>query len=132
MKITELMLGDWYKWEAEGKSYFYRVTKETFNEEESIPNFHPIPLTAEILDKNEWKHIKWESHDIVVNEYWVLDNGTTHLEIKRNTLAVWLDYEKDNYGVYADYLLPNPLSVHSMQHALRLCGLNELADSMVI
>jgi hypothetical protein len=30
MKVTELQIGDWYTWEAEGKKYPMQVTKETF------------------------------------------------------------------------------------------------------
>lgn len=61
MKIDELMVGDWYYWEAEGKLYPYQVKPEDFVKEE-IPNFQPIPLTSEILKKNGWVLKEWGSH----------------------------------------------------------------------
>lgn len=54
MKIDELMVGDWYYWEAEGKLYPYQVKPEDFVKGE-IPNFQPVPLTKEILEKNNFK-----------------------------------------------------------------------------
>ena len=53
MKVEELMIGDWYWWEAEGKKYPMQVTKDSFRLfDEDISNFEPIPLTPEILEKN--------------------------------------------------------------------------------
>lgn len=51
MKAEELMIGDWYYLESEGKMYPYQVTAEDFVKGET-PNFQPIPLTPEILKKN--------------------------------------------------------------------------------
>lgn len=53
MKVEELMIDDWYWWEAEGKKYLLQVVKNTFTlSDEDISNFQPIPLTPEILKKN--------------------------------------------------------------------------------
>jgi hypothetical protein len=55
MKVTELMIGDWYYWEAEGKKYPMQVTKDTFKlSDEDISNFQPIPITEGFLTKNDF------------------------------------------------------------------------------
>lgn len=91
-----------------------------------------IHLTSEILEKNGWKH-HYQKDELYECDFWTFDNGI-HIELNvgKNCLTIWQDYEKNNDGIYADYLLPNPSSVHQLQHALRLCGLNEMADNIQI
>ena len=56
MVKTELMIGDWYKWYADGKYYYYQVVSPTFQLDDStISNFEPISLTKEILLENGFK-----------------------------------------------------------------------------
>lgn len=53
MKVDELMIGDWFWWEAEGKKYPMQVKAEDFAlSDDDIANFEPIPITEEILKKN--------------------------------------------------------------------------------
>ena len=78
----------------------------------------PIPLTPKILEKNG---------------FWVMkkvDNGAEEY-IAYAIDGLIFHYNRDN-----DYYFPNtPISwkyVHELQHALRLCGLNELADNFKV
>ena len=53
MKKSELMIGDWYMWYAEGQTYYYQVTPETFSlDDDTISNFKPIVPTKEFFLKN--------------------------------------------------------------------------------
>ena len=90
-------------------------------------DLEPIPLTAEILEKNgwerdrdkEWKynnsHIlsrycyQWERQNVKIEMDEGLEGFTTNLIIGRRFYAV-----------------------HELQHALRLCGLDERADNFKV
>ena len=75
----------------------------------------PIILTPEILEKNGW-----ESDGIFMER-----------RVDENTFFVWANgynvvlYQNGNYMCDCKY-------VHTLQHALRLMGLNELADNFKI
>lgn len=76
----------------------------------------PIPLTAEILEKNGfWKgcYVGYFQHNSLNN---------LGIDIGKN---VGLGYFLDNPILEVQY-------VHELQHALRLCGLTELADNFKI
>lgn len=80
-----------------------------------IDSLNPIPLTPEILEKNGWK------------------------EMPSGTICYWDKTNKSN-DIICDSGLPFsflgrtfcPKYVHELQHALRLCGLNELADNFKV
>ena len=99
-----------------------------FDDKDEQPQ--PIPLTNDILRNNDWRERPLVlSLDYSVLSYnFVKDEGDTHLEIKRDTLIIWFNYEK---GLYADIIIPIKY-VHQLQHALRLCGLDELADNFKV
>ena len=75
----------------------------------------PIPLTPEILEKNEWKE----------TEYWhEYKDGNTIIQYSLSNIwgiinGVEIEHFKCEY-------------VHQLQHLFRLCGLNELADNFKV
>ena len=72
----------------------------------------PIILTPEILEKNGW----WYD----VEDMWLHDE-------------VDFGIERQNGGFQCYNINQIKLdSVHTLQHALRLCGLNELADNFKV
>lgn len=72
--------------------------------------FEPVPVTREILEKNGWK---------CKGDYMILNIGG-------NTLY-WV--ENLNCGLYKNkYNMCTCKYVHQLQHALRLCGFDTLAD----
>lgn len=128
MKATELQIGDWVGRVFDDKRIIedYRQvdwirTGEIgmrYQKVWSIGCIEPIPLTPEILEKNG---------------FWVMEKVNNGAEeyIAYATAGLMFHYNRDN-----DYYFPNtPISwkyVHELQHALRLCGLDELADNFKI
>jgi len=91
----------------------------------------PIPLTEEILEKNGWKCTDkqiWDS-DYYINAVFEYD------EITHSHLAL---QQFDEFGTFAfgvNSCLWEGFSicyVHELQRALRLCGLNDLEDSIIL
>lgn len=76
----------------------------------------PIPLTAEILDKNGFK---FNPFSIGFYEY------------KSEYGNVSCGFDTDYWQFYVNNcIIPNHFHyVHELQHALRLCGLDDLADN---
>lgn len=121
MEAKELMAKDWI---YDG-SINIQVTPEnifdiyTGNWDE--PN--PIPLTEEIFKANGWKKngayndyiLKNETYDFVGYNF---DNH--HLRIR-------IDPETGEQDLFVSVH-----NVHELQHALRLYGLNDLADNFVL
>ena len=75
----------------------------------------PIPLTSEILEKNGWKE----------TEYWhEYKDGNTIIQYSlSNIWGIINEIEIEHFK--CEY-------VHQLQHLLRLCGLDELADNFKI
>ena len=126
MKATELMIEDWVLW----KNKYVKVVGTSaivysFGqidvllaycnddgagiEKHDISKISPIPLTPEILKENGW----WYA----VEDMWLHDK-------------VDFGIERWNGGFQCYNINQIKLdSVHQLQHALRLCGLYELADN---
>lgn len=121
MKAKELMIGDWVKINYRGK--FVKVTAihdglidttaiSPLKEDE----YEPIPLTAEILNKNFPKSCD--------NDYWV--DGDFPI------IGYSIPCHTDGYRPYVEVSIYDPARVmefelylnyvHELQHALRLCG----------
>ena len=113
MKANEMMIGD--KVMVKVLSQIpdtYVLHAWTANDYSRDIQVKPIPLTAEILEENGW---------------WF------------NVLDEWLHDEADfgierwNGGFQCYNINQIKLdSVHQLQHALRLCGLDELADNFKV
>lgn len=126
MKKEDLMIGDWYCWEAEGKQYHFKVDKTVFIADDStVFNFQPVPLTREILDKN-FKCIEGD---------WIIkgDEYGDRIEIVFNSLgkkdySVYVCSEKIGFFV-ADTIECNLLVdiyyVHELQHLLKVLNIDK-------
>ena len=104
MKAADLMIGD--KVMVKVLSQIpdtYVLHTWTANDYSRDIQVKPIPLTPEILEKNEW----WYDEVSFCIEKW---SGFQCYDID----SIKLD------------------SVHQLQHALRLCGLNDLADNFKV
>ena len=148
MKANELMIGDWvaYKHKYMSEALLcevisidaphgefilrylqsddidefgnkdYRVIKTRYEDTFSIP------LTAEILEKNGGR---------IKNVCDGYDEWT--IEIESNYSWWLLTITKEIDGGYEYNIDSFPIHyVHELQHALRLCGLDELADNFVM
>ena len=114
MKAKELMIGDWVtfvngKGERIADSQIDINSLYTAINAPNILQFQPIPLTAEILEKNGF--IKYNDHRVLyvhINEY----NGYA---LRLNT---------DDYGWHlTDNRFIRVDSVHELQHLLRFLNL---------
>ena len=133
MKATELQIGDWV-----GRVFDDKRIIEDYRQVDwirtgeigmryckvwSIGCIEPIPLTPEILKKNGF---------VFDCGFWTIANPrynnvrmVTYYSIGDDVADVFLGHWAfdENYAI--DY-------VHELQHALRLCGLDELADNFKI
>lgn len=124
MKANELMIGDWVEITEPAIKGYYQALEIKRNETLGVvigryyfmwgDYIKPIPLTAEILEKNGWR---WND----TREGYVSD--TFNLEWDIVSHVAWL-HIGEGFIVFT--------YVHELQHALRLCGLNELADNFVV
>ena len=116
MKATELMIGD--KVTVKVLSQIpdtYVLHTWTTNDYSRDIQVKPIPLTAEILEKNGWKD------DGLWHEY--LDDNATIQSCLPDMRGIINGIEIKDFQ--CEY-------VHQYQHLMRLCGLDELADNFKI
>lgn len=120
MKANELMIGDWVKDVSPNGVFFYKHIDHSDIDHcfYGRATYAPIPLTAEILKKNGFVF------NCCGRRYWyegfglALDYGARGKELYLRLLRI-------NRHVHIHY-------VHELQHALRLCGMNELANNFKI
>lgn len=81
----------------------------------------PIPLTEEMLKANWFYHPKF-------------DDGTEvkYIMAYDKDGLMWLNKEKDYFFISSSDAYIHIYFVHELQHALRLCGLSDLADNFKI
>ena len=85
----------------------------------------PIPLTPEILWKNGFNFIRNSDTTSVGNREWIYEG----LEISTSSLY------RGGSGPYYISIYDSVITceyVHQLQHALRLCKLDELADNFKV
>ena len=126
MKQTDLMIGDWVR--IKGHLDYDKV--QEIARDESMQwyisfacsatlfrayEFEPVLLTPEILEKNGW-----ERNGIFMEK-----------RIDENTHLSWTDICGSVLS-QGNYYMCDCNYVHTLQHALRLCGLNELANNFKI
>ena len=133
MKIGDLSIGDWVQdnygncvkvagiWQ--GCNFNYQVDLHRDGAIGTILpcNIHPIPITAEILEKNGF--VRGNRGDFY--HYHRLDkNRTLYIHASTNGWRVEITY--DAAGILrTTHLMPDMNSVHDLQHALRLAGLDK-------
>ena len=120
MTIEELMIGDWYIWEAEGKQYKFQVNAATFSlTKEDIANFMPVPLTNEILEKNGFR--------LIQSDPTYISQGGVWLANWFHKCGLELGCNSDGTGIYFNVVDMNiPVKyVHQLQHILRICNVQE-------
>ena len=133
MKATELMIGDWVCLKDDTKCEFPLKVDGVLTDDISLEGegflggvdglIRPIPLTAEILEKDGFVFDSdfWTIADPRYNNVRMVTYYSTDDYVADAFLGHWAFDE--NYAI--DY-------VHELQHALRLCGLDELADNFKV
>lgn len=84
--------------------------------------FEPIPLTAEILEANFGEK---EDHNCGEGYYFYGGNDGENCVVDGTLIIGRTSYDEYDLALPVRY-------VHELQHALRLCGLDELADNFVM
>ena len=151
IKCQDLMVGDWV---ADMYGYIMQIIfvgngYVSFEDDEGNPcqiddkynKPAPIPLTPEILEKNNWY---WGLTSDEKNftscamgaydPHWVYDKdaGEISLFFHKDTDGGALRIADQRFNRRFDFFWCDTLYVHELQHALRICGLNELADNFKI
>ena len=108
----------------------YYVGEDRCHSEDKIEG---IPLTPEILEKNGF-------YDSYTKRYYkrFYSNGCFDIAISlvyreievSKVCGAGTDCEEEEYG--SSIVFGNDICVHTLQHALRLCGLDELADNFKV
>ena len=142
MRANELMVGDWVCYSkpnnyytkveeirctSDGEEYYircHRDSKDTFLEQLKYEDFsvdilHPIPLTSEILKKNDFKYGDGYGYSFV-NRKELSGDGFEEEKVYINTALNTLII----YTAASSIHLPVKY-IHQLQHALRLCGIEK-------
>lgn len=133
LKISDLSVGDWVQdmdgnygrvegiWQ--GRNFSYQVDRNRDGVIGTIAacNIHPIPITAEILEANGWK--KGQRGEFY--HYLQLDKNST-LYVHASTNGWRMEITYDVAGILrTTHLMPDVVSIHQLQHALRLAGIDK-------
>ena len=145
MKLTDLAILDWVlinntphriqaidSIDAEilADDELYYVGEDRCHSEDKIEG---IPLTPEILEKNGFYDSYTKRYYKRFGSYVCFDIAISlvYKEIEVSKVCdAGTDCEEVEYG--SSIVFGNDICVHTLQHALRLCGLNELADNFKV
>ena len=118
MKATDLMCGDWVYCYGKPTKISILTNANIIATEIGDGVITPIPLTAEILEENK-----------------VMDKN----KVSCQEMTKGLLYSRNENSYSISILFQNKVALvmaiqyaHELQHALRLCGLNKLADNFKI
>lgn len=134
MKATELMISDWVE-TSQGDRQITTIGKyiATFGTDpeldaDNFSHLQPINLDAYILGRNGFKYFQDEEYPEV--EAYRLDVDDVKISIIHSFgddyFTAWIHRNDDN-----DVNIPVHF-VHELQHALRLMGLEEMADNFKV
>lgn len=108
----------------------YYVGEDRCHSEDKIEG---IPITPEILDKNGFYDRNTQGYYKRFGSYVCFDIATSliyrEIEVSK-VCGAGTDCEEEEYG--SSIVFGNNICVHTLQHALRLCGLDELADNFKV
>lgn len=142
MNTNELMIGDWVY-----NSYHMKNIQWNYGEM-FCPNgqpvigrdLEPIPLAPEILEKNGFDSesfltTEWE-RKVYFKEFSGCVVESDDIGYTFGTIRYWNkqagDGSPEDWGAMYESRIEGLHYVHELQHALRLCGLTDLADNFKI
>lgn len=135
MKTTELMIGDKVMVKVLSQiPNTYVLYTWTTNDYSRDIQVKPIPLTPEILEKNGW------SLDPILQCYtstplWLYGEGSINLLLQfptKQSAGSLKIIDNQKIRNLSDFTWKDRLYIHELQHTLRLCGLDKLADNFKV
>ena len=142
MKLTDLSIGDLVlinntphriqaidsiDAEIQADDELYYVGEDRCHSEDKIEG---IPVTPEILEKNGFEMFKYDGW---VHYYRIFGNSAIPFVLHSMIGGEMLSQEVDIFSTSTDTNCGIEINyVHELQHALRLCGLNEIADNFKV
>ena len=145
MKANELMIEDWVDVDEPNKyaGAIGRIMSLQFHNNENAAYFQmsiqgkfghctievcsddlrPIPLTAEILEKNGFRII----FDDELHISYFQDIKSFHIEVKIDKIGIYQKLSIFN-GLGDGVTITECQFVHQLQHALRLCGIDKTIE----
>ena len=132
MKPQDLMIGDWVKCtnpycEGHRVDYISELEDEIGVDGEiwDLTDVIPIPLTQEILEKNEFENItsRLESSEQYIHLYEINDDIV--IGELPSGFNICIERYNGDYDVYEHFQFCSICFVHELQHALRLCGIEK-------
>ena len=143
MKATDLAIGDWVCLKDDTKCEFPLKVDGVLTDYISLEGegflggvdglIRPIPITPEILEKNGFydRNSQWYYKIFLLNDCFDIAISLVYREIEVSKVCgAGTDCEEEEYG--SAIAFGNDICVHTLQHALRLCGLDELADNFKV
>ena len=118
MEKKDLMIGDWvlcdntpYQIAEMGGMVCLSFEQELFA---ALEDIQPIPLTAEILEKNGFRNIGGHWYDDAADYY--------ELEVETYSDSIWrVIYHNTEFNIGDERVFVS--HIHELQHALRLFGI---------
>lgn len=147
MKVNELMIGDWVEWNNIPSRVHTITSAEQIRLSNSKVltelrysyeiNFKPIPLTTEILEKNDFELQEQEQdffNGLYSFKHYLLYVEPYSSDIKDGYIVGGSITNYDHFNVHTRMLSSfcKVYYVHELQHILRLCGLWDFANSFKI
>lgn len=140
MEAEELQIGDWvycnpsyfnddYNGVTEFPDELQHYKIERGEDMEETGCYSPIPLTAEILEKNGFIGKEEEHYYSYHIRYGRLGNDIFDVHYQNHWIACSTPDNRNEFALFGMIVLRY---VHELQHALRLCGLTELADNFIV
>ena len=136
MKSNEYMIGDWVYDKAAQNNYQIaglssnkvRLYTESYTPFKRISQVSPIPITKEILEKNEWR-IKYGYAHLKLDEC-----RTLQYYFYEHRLRMWHEGidEWNNHSLVKEIMFQcYPMYVHELQHAFKLSGIDKTNPSLL-
>ena len=149
MKCKELQIGDWvqdkngFQWQiiGVGDDYAYATFEGNegdpweFNDKDDQPE--GIPLTKEMLDANGFRYENDHGpfYRSILGSYFSVSEYCVCVEWKETSEGrkiCYIDCEKRKDGWGNSATIRREFYVHTLQQALRLVGLSEIADNFKV
>lgn len=149
MKCKELQIGDWiqdhngFQLQIIGvdDDYAYATFEGNEGEPWEIDDKYDqpegIPLTKEMLDANGFRYEKDHGpfYRSILGSYYYMSEYCVCVEWKETSedrKICYIDCEKREDGRESSVTIRREFYVHTLQHALRLVGLSEIADNFKV